>query len=682
MEHIRQFDWCYSQPDIYFVKEEDLAHSVTEKILRNKFHDPLISSDSEDENVKVDWDQVFSKTQSADKVHRIFVPCLTPLPQYLKKSALTEHQHYQCIKVLCSQNLHVLEQEFVPRPTKSDYKVFEELKSIYEQEQKEYREWAKSLWATTHCVRALKPKPILEAVYEALNKLKAHKMQCYPKTFSLAAQIPLDYKNDSFEMVLEEDLINVELSSLPIIDKIDLSKKFVVMKSHPVPEPCKKHICRFILPNEKTMSMLPLWSVESELAQYCLDRGAICVASEDALGCLVELDRPWDLALSVQRVTDPDGEPVNILILGEEFVANKESPLTRSYKAFKYLLEQELIPASEKLKQSAGNGDDSDENTDDIDLDGSSDDENNRLCIDDAQMDVTQDMEEGDSKAGDEMPSGRLDACDDNEFELNRCTCKGTMFETPPPRSFRKWRITDRTNNDSFSVIVHCEHRLRDKHSELIVEPTPEYQLELGAAALSQGRLRKLALAGRIRKNAGVLHVRVNAGTGEVATAEYLSMEQFVSRHGSCDVTGHVHSALTQLQGLRPGRYVLRHEPSHGCNALLLAAGDGAGLQARPERDADDALLLRTPPTISTDLLPYHKFRRILPCAFTPHERQVQRVPARALARHRTPPRALQCEAAAVEGQRKVGTSIAMNVKYDMYRAPTASRHEHGRGPS
>ncbi|OWR48640.1 hypothetical protein KGM_210410A, partial [Danaus plexippus plexippus] len=49
------------------------------------------------------------------------------------------------------------------------------------------------------------------------------------------------------------------------------------------------------------MSMLPLWSVESELAQYCLDRGAICVASEDALGCLVELDRPWDLALSVHR---------------------------------------------------------------------------------------------------------------------------------------------------------------------------------------------------------------------------------------------------------------------------------------------------------------------------------------------------------------------------------------------
>ncbi|CAG9562892.1 unnamed protein product [Danaus chrysippus] len=643
MEHIRQFDWCYSQPDIYFVKEEDLAHSVTEKILRNKFHDPLISSDSEDEKVNVDWDQVFNKTQSLEKVHRIFVPCLTALPQYLKKSALTEQQHYQCIKVLCSQNLHVLEQEFIPRPTKSDYKVFEELKPIYEQEQKEYREWAKTLWATTHCVRALRPKPILEAVYEALIKLKAHEMQCYPKTYSLAAQIPLDYKNDSFEMVLEEDLINVDLSSLPKIDKIDLSKKFVVMKLHPLPEPCNKHICRFILPNEKTMTMLPLWSVQAELAQYCVERGAVCMASEEALGCLVELDRPWDLALAVHQVIDPDGEPVNILILGDEFVVNKESPLTRTYKAFKYLLEQELISASEKLKQNVENEDISDENTNDIDLDGSSDDEGNRLCIDDTKMDITneqtQDAEKEDSKNGNEMPSGRLDA-DDNDFDMDKCTCKGTMFEKPPPRSFRKWRITNRSNNESYSVIVHCEHRLRDKQSELIVEPTPEYQIELGAAAVSQARLRRLALAARLRRNAAFMHVRLNAGTGEVATVERLSAHQFVYRHGSCDVIGHVHAALTQLQGLRPGRYVLRHEPSHGSNALLLSAGDGTGLQC--PRGEEDALTLRIPPTITTDLLPYHKFRRILPCAFTPHERQVQRPPARTLARNKTPPRALQ----------------------------------------
>ncbi|XP_050342013.1 uncharacterized protein LOC126768132 isoform X5 [Nymphalis io] len=64
MEHIRQFDWCFSQPDIYFLKEDDLANSVTEKILRNKFYDPLISSDSEDENITINWDEVFTKKEN------------------------------------------------------------------------------------------------------------------------------------------------------------------------------------------------------------------------------------------------------------------------------------------------------------------------------------------------------------------------------------------------------------------------------------------------------------------------------------------------------------------------------------------------------------------------------------------------------------------------------------------
>lgn len=48
--------------DTEFVVEEDLDNCVTEKILRNKFHDPLASSGSEDEtNNKIDWDEVFTK---------------------------------------------------------------------------------------------------------------------------------------------------------------------------------------------------------------------------------------------------------------------------------------------------------------------------------------------------------------------------------------------------------------------------------------------------------------------------------------------------------------------------------------------------------------------------------------------------------------------------------------------
>ena len=54
---------CYSQPDIHFLKENDFENSITEKILRNKFRDPMISSDSEDEPPNINWDEIFSKKE-------------------------------------------------------------------------------------------------------------------------------------------------------------------------------------------------------------------------------------------------------------------------------------------------------------------------------------------------------------------------------------------------------------------------------------------------------------------------------------------------------------------------------------------------------------------------------------------------------------------------------------------
>ena len=45
---------------MYFVEEADLDNCATEKILRNKFVDPLLSSDSEDDTPNnIDWDQIF-----------------------------------------------------------------------------------------------------------------------------------------------------------------------------------------------------------------------------------------------------------------------------------------------------------------------------------------------------------------------------------------------------------------------------------------------------------------------------------------------------------------------------------------------------------------------------------------------------------------------------------------------
>lgn len=58
---------CSSRPDTYFISESDIDNSVTEKILRNKFFDPLISSDSEDDSKpkeKINWDEIFKKKKN------------------------------------------------------------------------------------------------------------------------------------------------------------------------------------------------------------------------------------------------------------------------------------------------------------------------------------------------------------------------------------------------------------------------------------------------------------------------------------------------------------------------------------------------------------------------------------------------------------------------------------------
>lgn len=45
--------------------ERDIDNCVIERILRNKFHDPLLSSDDSDtdetQRVKINWDEVFKK---------------------------------------------------------------------------------------------------------------------------------------------------------------------------------------------------------------------------------------------------------------------------------------------------------------------------------------------------------------------------------------------------------------------------------------------------------------------------------------------------------------------------------------------------------------------------------------------------------------------------------------------
>lgn len=64
---------CSSKPDTHFVTEKDINNCVIERILRNKFHDPLLTSDSSDsdddsQRPKIDWDEVFKKKDNVSMI--------------------------------------------------------------------------------------------------------------------------------------------------------------------------------------------------------------------------------------------------------------------------------------------------------------------------------------------------------------------------------------------------------------------------------------------------------------------------------------------------------------------------------------------------------------------------------------------------------------------------------------
>ncbi|CAB3241290.1 unnamed protein product [Arctia plantaginis] len=698
MDHIRQFDWCTSTTSgPFFIEESVLDNCNTEKIITNRFVDPLASSDDEEHPPNViDWDNVF-KNKDSKQAPKMFVPGLRPVAQYPKLSALTAAQHHKGLKVLCAMYPNILEEMHILRPTQMDRRNFEVLNEVYEKEQKEYIEWAKSLWVSAHCVRALRPKPAIETIYEAEFKVRAHRLSGYPQRFDMAAQIPLACtKPHQYEATLKETLIDVHVRDLPHVSLPQpIVKLTSIIKPCTVPEPCHKHPYPFILPTETSVSILPIMELHRELAQYAAANGSKFIASENSLRCLMEFNRHWSIPVTVCSVFNHEGERCNVIVLDSEFTINKEPATIRTFKAFRHLLEHTLIPSSEvekaieKMKNNKQKEPKKKKHATpfeemDVEPELSSDEEPLGLCImEDYDVDNAPNSEKSDTtpagktdqdyyEKGTDSPSHKNKAMANGDVSLEdindiigvyNCTCSDTMYEIPPRRSFKKWQITNNTTQESVDFIVHCSHKARQNFSELILEPVPEYQLELGASEQSPDRIRSLALSLMLRKNASVLTGRVDACSGDLVTLERAEAGQLRAEQGPRwrQALNALHTTLSELQGLVPGHYVLKHEPSHFDNAFLYVSRPhsiSCDLQLQFDSsqliEPDEAKMAKTAPTLTPVLLPYHKYRNILPCAFSPFESHLQKDAKKPPAKQKTPPQALKNEAEQENGRSKV----------------------------
>lgn len=637
----------------YLIDEVVLDNSIIENIIRGKLRDPLISSDDEVTEPAIDWDAIW-QPMNKDKARDIYVPGLRPPPTYPKLSVLTEIQHRQLLKVLCAKHPHILEQQFINKPTENDHNAYNILKPIYEIEQKEFIEWAKSLWVDEHYTRALCLKPVIETVYEAEFKMRVHKLSGFPTCFDMATEIPLEYSNThQYDIQLIQTLLDVNVSELPLVKLPQpILKKMSVIEAYSrPPEPCFKHPCQFILPNADSVSTLPITELHYELAQYAAENGTNLIASENALRCLLQLNKHWIIPVTVCEVVTPDGENCNVVVIDSEFSIHKEPAMTRTYKAMKHLLDNKLILAGGETKKPTrkkkhprkiesqrkysstsiagtsnssimGTANTSTASTSStsmavaIDDLNPSDDENSSFTI----------FEEDNGMTSADIT---MEAVNDIIGVYSDCACNRILYKPPPRRSFKKWRLKNIVTSENIDLIVHCAHKARNRSNEVVLEPIPEYQLEMGGSEQPPDRIRALVLALIFRENADVVNVRLDASNGEIVTIDLISTEDFIDAHSEKhhQVLNIMHTSLSELQGLYPGHYLLQHAPSHGANALFHVNHPSGSVKLdftfSQLAEAEETKMAKMPPIIAPVLMPHHKFRNILPCAFTPFEEEM-----------------------------------------------------------
>lgn len=581
----------------YFVHEIDMDESGIERTLRPGFHNHTKRS------------------------RKLFVPGLRPPPAYPKLSVLTKTQHHQLLKVLCAKRPHILKKHCFNKPTDYDYYTFETLKAIYEDEQKEFIEWAKTLWISEHYIRTLSPKLSIELIYKMESINRASRVFGFPTRFDIAAQISLQCTTPhQYNIDLIQILQGVNTTDLPSVELPQpIQKKMSVIKACSYPEPCHKHLYKFILPNEYSITKLSITELHRELALYAVENGSRFISSENALRCLVELNRYWTIPITVCQEFTLDGKSCNVVVLDSEFFTHREPAMTRTYKAMKHMLENKLIPAAGVEHMIARRKENQ------IEQESKIQNSSTYLALAIDKLHISSDQ----PQFG--LASGNINTKTDNDkIEVyDYCKCTNSRYGLPPMRSFKKWRIRNENASKYLDVIVHCAHKAKYKSKEVVLEPIPEYQLEMGGSEQPPDRIRALVLALMFRENSILINVRLDGFNGEIVTIDTVSADEFTDAHSEKrhQVLNIMYTTLRELQCLQPGHYLLQHAPGHGANAFLHVArpnGDSFKLEFNHLKltETDEAEIAKQPPTLAPVLMPYHKFRKILPCAFTPCEEQ------------------------------------------------------------
>lgn len=683
----------YIDDDEQFLDVTDIKTSATNKILNGIYKDPLLkcSSDSDSENdleaknlinmlKSVNPSSINTKRNNKNLL-KPYIPGFRPLPLYPKGSSLTKSQHHACLLIKAVQD-PAIQIITLQAPDQDDYKLLEELQPKIAKEQEEFCAWAKTIWSEGQCARVLRPKPLFTKLADADFQMRQSESISLPQDYQMVAQISLSNDKD-VDLVFVGD-IGKECPRPPEIVLPNLKKRVDLLTSTiKLPTVCPQHPYHINLPGESVKNVKSRTEVTRNLVELAQKENVQFIVSGSALQALADLSKSWHLAVTVKQEAGLGVQ--NVIIVDGPIAVTKPTSKQLTARAIALLLQHELAGNVSKSTDKSVDDEKShtaishrNVNTEIIgDKFGEhSDSEDDQLAIidanesiaskDDSNKEIIKGTNTLEQATGILTRQMRRAASRKSTNELDISSSPNTAAKSPTPktvqpkakslrsvstrssnsisastpschcggvpklRQYKKWELRTKEESQAvIPVIVHTSRKFVKEDNEVIINPIIEYQVEIGACAMSENEMQALILALHLRGNSLALTARVDASSGELITLEWTNEEKLLSCFSQSLLAPSLsiaHATLQLLGKLNPGSYVLRHEPKHGPNAMLYVASrsppthpaqDWLFLQAKTidnsKEELEDA---KVPPELCNAILPIHRHRKQLPLMF------------------------------------------------------------------
>ncbi|XP_012137009.1 uncharacterized protein LOC100874657 isoform X1 [Megachile rotundata] len=629
MERFVNIDWNPPLEDMLdnvFINEARLEkESVMYRIMNGNFTDPFKNADEDYKNVKINFiknidpelneenkdneiatSETKKENQSKQKKNvRCYVPGIVkPIFKFPKKSKLNTVQHAMCLRVLL--RFSETGKPKLTQTEKEELHNYLDLQQIISQEQDEFLEFAKSKWQERLF------KITCEDYINLCWKSKLQYIYKLPRYYSEVTNVPfIANKNTEVKFIS----LCLQMGELPEIILPSFIKPYMLRVSSDQLQRRfrpKKNIC-----SESSVSFKLPVSEDPNCQKLADNNNVDLVISSSGLNCLVNnvdssYSNSWILPLTIKRHNDK-----NVIYIDKSPPPVASNISEKNNWVYKYILRYFLIPRKHQTSENIEGYEDnifSNINSEEL-LKLEAEYENTLTQVDNIsdstilkkdniedtinQPNFRNDIDSTRNTLNSDTCSNIAVDCNASSFTRNNQGTKQKiseislednvsykLFSIGPQSSeqneliknvVKEYRILVRTKTDGFEVLENNVRRL------LMLIPKLEYQVDLGAEAVTLQESLKQWISLIFRPHTFIARVRISAITSEVLQVEYrtaMSISNEIKRLYNIKVESSltiIHNIIQYLQNLAPGRYILRHTVRNGAFATVYKETDSPG---------------------------------------------------------------------------------------------------------